>query len=133
MGKHLTYFYRQTKLFKNKKPENKGNLHFDYTLLMESIGNNANIFDELLEAIYLQFSQDLKILQKAITEQNLPEIKRIIHSIKGAALNMWFSQMAELAIELELNLDKGDFGELQGLYNHLAMEWEYVQTLLKNM
>ena len=68
LGKHLSYFYRQTKLEKGEIAGNKANLHFDRALLMESIGNDKDIFDELLEAIYLQFNNDLKILKKAIKD-----------------------------------------------------------------
>ena len=133
LGKHLSYFYRKSKREKGENPANKANLHFDKALLMESIGNDPIIFDELLEAIYLQFNHDLKVLKRAIKEQDLSVIKKTAHSIKGASLNMWFSQMAETAIELELNLDKGDFGELNGIFKELALEWDIVQSLLKDL
>ncbi len=131
--KHLNHLYQQHDQVKKRNSEKKGNLHFDKSLLMESIGNNQVIFDELLEAIYHQFSHDLEDLEKAIQDRNLFDIKKTAHSIKGASLNMWFSQMAELAIELELNLDKGDVQELDEIYNQLRTEWEYVQKLLQNI
>ena len=94
-------------------------------------GNSQIIFDKLLEAAYIQFSHDLKVLRTAITDQNLSLIQKTAHSIKGASLNMWFSHLAELAMEFELNLDKEHFVDLNMIYEELVQEWELVQILLK--
>jgi HPt (histidine-containing phosphotransfer) domain-containing protein len=99
-------------------------------MVMESIGNNQLIYEELLEAVQFQFAQDIAILQKALGERNLSDIKKAAHSLKGASLNMWFNKMAELAIEFELYLDKDHFSELDDLFNDLVLEWEQIQTIL---
>ena len=131
LEKYLNYFSGEATILMGKEIESQGNIHFDRMMVMESIGNSEAIFAELLEAIELQFGQDIELLGKAIDHQNLLEIKMIAHSIKGASLNMWFNKMAELAIEFELYLDKDHFSELDNLYKALILEWEIVQDLLK--
>ncbi len=131
LDKYLAQFYRESKEVGERVIESKVNFHFDRATLMESIGNSQIIFDKLLEAAYIQFSHDLKVLRTAITDQNLSLIQKTAHSIKGASLNMWFSHLAELAMEFELNLDKEHFVDLNMIYEELVQEWELVQILLK--
>ena len=126
------YLHSQNNISKIKErtPDNSGNIHFDRMMVLESIGNSQEILDELLEAAQIQFAQDIALLGKAIEEQNLPDIKMIAHSIKGASLNMYFNKIAELAIEFELYLDKDHFSELNDLFAALVVEWKHLQALL---
>ena len=131
LDKYLNYFSRETPTGIANEIETQGNIHFDRIMVLEGIGYSNTIFNELIEAVELQFGQDIDLLGKAIDQRNLPEIKRIAHSIKGASLNMWFNKMAELAIEFELYLDKDYIGELNDLFKELVSEWEVVKDLLK--
>lgn len=131
LSKHLAHFYQQSDKTRKKKSEDIGNIHFDRSMLMESIGDNSTLCSELLEAVQKQFERDLKLLREAISERNLPAIKVVSHSIKGACLNLWFTKMAELAIEFELYLDKDHFSELEELFEAFMLEWVTVQVLIK--
>lgn len=108
-------------------------LHFDKKTFMESIGNSQTFFDELLEFVPIQFSSDLELLEKAIIERNLADIKKAAHSIKGASLNMCFVQLAELASEIEVGCIEDHLENLDVVFNRLTLEWRELQEVLKNM
>jgi len=131
LEKYLNYFPQETSNEVAKTVENQGNIHFDRIMVMEGIGSNEMIFDELLSAVESQFGQDIELLGRAIEHRNIADIKRIAHSIKGASLNMWFNKMAELAIEFELYLDKDHITELNDLYQDLVLEWKIVLDILR--
>ena len=98
---------------------------------MSSIGENSELCEELLQAVIVQITKDSELLKKAIADRNLPLIKSVAHSIKGACLNMWFHKMAELAIEFELYLDKDHFIELEELFEALMVEWAQVKLIIE--
>ena len=130
LSKHLTSFYKESRNMDESLTENHGNIHFDRSTLMESIGNDENIYKEILSEVQKQFRHDLTLLQTAIDARNLSDIKKYAHSIKGASLNMWFNKMAELAIEFELNLENYQWEEFEELIKDLFSEWEQVRLLL---
>ncbi len=132
LGKHLPGVFMKPNDIVETIIEPKDNIHFNRILLMESIDNNPDIFVEIIEIVKLQFAKDFKTLNRAICEKNLPEIKTIAHSIKGAALNMWFNKMAEIAVRFEMYLDKDDSSQLDDVFKDLVLEWELVQLLLHN-
>ena len=133
LRKHLTNFNQppnhSTKVFSQEKALP----HFDQIKLMESIGNSRVIAGELLEVVPGQFNHEIASLRKAIGNRDLSEIKMIAHSIKGASLNMWFNQMAELSNEIELYLDQDHFEELEKIADELVLEWDLIQILIKEI
>lgn len=125
----------------DKRPENsdekdsidKVNLHFDKKTFMDNIGNSQPIYDELIELAPKQFSSDLAILEKAISELNFVVIKTAAHSIKGAALNMCFLQLAEIAKKIESSIDNDKNPETLSLVFHdMILEWKQLQLILMN-
>jgi len=114
---------------------NPGNVgqHFDKETFLENIGNSQVIYDELIEVVPEQFAFDFAMLEKAVKEQNLADFKKATHSIKGASLNMCFIQLAEMAKEIELNIDKNPVENLNLAFNDMASEWRQIQLILKVM
>ncbi len=131
--KHLTNFNQQTNHSIKVLSQEKVLPHFDQIKLMESIGNSRVIAGELLEVVPEQFNQEIASLRKAIGNRDLSEIKMVAHSIKGASLNMWFNQMAELSNEIELYLDQDHFAELEKIADELVLEWDLIQILIKEI
>ena len=109
------------------------NLHFDKTMLMENIGSSQAILDELLEVVPIQFSSDFELLEKSISERNLPDIKKAAHSIKGASLNMCFMQLAELAKGIETAIDVNQTETLELIFKDLISEWEQVKLIINKL
>jgi CheY-like chemotaxis protein/HPt (histidine-containing phosphotransfer) domain-containing protein len=109
------------------------NLHFDKTMLMENIGSSQAILDELLEVVPIQFSSDFELLEKSISERNLPDIKKAAHSIKGASLNMCFMQLAELAKGIETAIVVNQTETLELIFKDLISEWEQVKLIINKL
>jgi len=107
--------------------------HFDKKTFLENIGSSQAIYDELIEVVPEQFAIDFAMLEKAAKEQNLTDFKKATHSIKGASLNMCFTQLAEMAKEFELNIDNTPVENLTQGYNDMFSEWEQIQLILKGM
>ena len=131
LGTHLAQFYKQSAVINKKSITQSVDIHFDREMLMSSIGENSELCEELLQAVIVQITKDSELLKKAIADRNLPLIKSVAHSIKGACLNMWFHKMAELAIEFELYLDKDHFIELEELFEALMVEWAQVKLIIE--
>jgi len=108
-------------------------LHFDKNTFMENVGNSQSIFNELIEFVPEQFAADFAMLEKAVKEQNLADFKKAVHSIKGASLNMCFIQLAELAKEIELNIDETPVENFNLPFNDMASEWRQIQLILKGL
>jgi CheY-like chemotaxis protein len=127
---HLTSFTEKAGIPSGKTSSTGTILHFDEQMLMENIDNSQIVLNELLDVVPLQFSYDMEALGKAIAEKDLAEIKRATHSIKGASLNMCFIQLAELAKEIELNIERHKMEKLDALFHELVLEWEKIQLII---
>jgi CheY-like chemotaxis protein/HPt (histidine-containing phosphotransfer) domain-containing protein len=107
--------------------------HFDIGNLMENIGNNKTLLKELIEIVPEQFSNDLAALKKAFDTSNREDIKKVAHSIKGAAFSMCFNQLAQITQELEQEVYNNDMDEMIKKYNSLLMEWRHIVMVLKGL
>ena len=107
--------------------------HFDIGNLMENIGNNKTLLKELIEIVPEQFSNDLAALKKAFDASNREDIKKVAHSIKGAAFSMCFNQLAQITQELEQEVYNNDMDEMIKKYNSLLMEWRHIVMVLKGL
>jgi len=132
LEKHLNLIDRKTDIPADIILTNSDALHFDKAMFMENIGNSQAIYDELLEVVPIQFSADLSLLEKAIGERNLADIKKAAHSIKGSSLNMCFIKLAGLAKEIESDISEDHLEKLDAVYNDLISEWKLLQLVLEN-
>jgi CheY-like chemotaxis protein len=133
LEKHLNLIDRKTDIPSDIILTNNDTLHFDKAMFMENIGNSQAIYDELLEVVPIQFSADLSMLETAISERNLSDIKKAAHSIKGSSLNMCFIKLAELAKEIESDINEDRLENLDAVFNDLVSEWKLIQLVLKGM
>jgi HPt (histidine-containing phosphotransfer) domain-containing protein len=87
----------------------------------------------LIEIVPEQFSNDFAALKKAFDASNKEDIKKVAHSIKGAAFSMCFNQLAQITQELEQEVYNNDMDEMIKKYNSLLMEWRHIVMLLKGL
>ena len=107
--------------------------HFDLVDLMENIGNNRILLKELIEIVPDQFSNDFASLKRAMDLNNKDEIKKVAHSLKGAAFSMCFNQLAQMTQEFEQDAINDDFGDIFEKYNSIMLEWEHIVVVLKGL
>lgn len=133
LEKYLTPDSPQTEISIVEVSSVNAGQHFDKKTFLENIGNSQTIYDELIEVVPEQFTIDFAMLEKAAKEQNLTDFKKATHSIKGASLNMCFTNLAELAKEIELKIDDTPLENLSLAFNDMFSEWEQIQLILKGM
>jgi CheY-like chemotaxis protein len=129
---NLDKFFHQAKDGKDQFRLDQLNSHFDKDSLMENIGQSQHLLEELMTVVAGQFSSDMELLSEAIAVKDLIRIKQLAHSIKGAALNMYFNRLAEIALAIELDFSDDDFDKIAEKYLELTFEWECVLQILSD-
>ena len=133
LEKYLHSFHQQSDYSTKEIIEKNTDLHFDDKMLLKNIGYDKALFKELLNEVPNQFSHDIALLGKAVSERNFENIKIVAHSIKGASLGICFYQMAEIAKEIEFCVSNNDLENLDIRFNEITLEWEQIQSILKKM
>jgi PAS domain S-box-containing protein len=133
LEKYLRSFHQQSDYSTNEIIEKNADLHFDDKMLLKNIGYDKALFKELLDEVPNQFSRDITLLQEAVSKRNIENIKTIAHTIKGASLGMCFTQMAEIAKEIEICVTNNDLVNLDIKITEITFEWEQIQSILKKM
>jgi CheY-like chemotaxis protein len=126
LEKHL-FFDSKINKNMNKGIENDESLHFDKPLLLQRIDNDFELLEKLFDSVLSQIPLCLEILVEAVQQENLDEIKDVVHKIKGVSLNMCFNHLAELAIEMELNPNY-DHKKQSLIINAMVIEWEEIKS-----
>ena len=75
----------------------------DFMELAEKLGLEENEFLELVELLVEQSTSDLSRLESAIDQPDVKEVVEAAHSIKGAAGNLGFMEIYEIAKGVEMD------------------------------
>ncbi|MCK4389086.1 MAG: Hpt domain-containing protein [Desulfobacterales bacterium] len=73
----------------------------DFTKLAEDLGLDEDEFWELVELFLETSASDLGRLQSAIDRGDIQQTVEAVHSVKGAAANLGFEEIYELAKGVE--------------------------------
>jgi PAS domain S-box-containing protein len=103
--------------------------HFDKTAF------EADVDDEdVVEEIILHAKQDIprKIvsLENSLRNNSLEKAAKVVHSIKGTALSMRCSRLAELSNETEQLIRSGSTEEAGRMFEKIKSEWQVLVPLL---
>ncbi len=98
----------------------------DFEYLASRLGLDKEDFLELSELFVTTTQADLEKIRKAMADSDSSAAAAAAHSIKGAAANLGFEAMAELAKTMEF---KGKDGSLEGFDAHVAELEGHVQAL----
>ena len=78
----------------------------DFFGLADRLGLEEDEFLELAELFIETSASDLSKLQSAIEQKDMQEVVKSSHSIKGASGNLGFTDIFEVAKEIETNARK---------------------------
>ncbi len=98
----------------------------DFEYLASRLGLDKEDFLELSELFVTTTQTDLDKIRSAMADDNAMDAAAAAHSIKGAAANLGFEAMAELAKIMEF---KGKDGSLEGYDAHVSELEGHVQAL----
>lgn len=102
---------------------------FDKKELLERVGNDEALYRKLF-SISSDIGNHLSLLDVSIHENNPDNIKKAAHKIKGAACNMSFVRLSEIAKTVEQNA----FSNVEyvvRLKDEISQEWEKIREIIK--
>ncbi|MBX7173839.1 MAG: response regulator [Pyrinomonadaceae bacterium] len=101
-------------------------------LEIESRGEQ-NFVKEMLK-IYLNHTEtELSALQKAFEEKNLELIRLKAHSLKGSSGNMGVNHLFQQFTELEDEVRKQNFSEIENIINQILQEFTELKTKVSHL
>jgi len=80
----------------------------DFKLMASSLGFGERDFLELVELLVTVSLSDLSAIEDGLAQGNSHKISQAAHSIKGAAGNLGFGEIAAMAEEMESLANRGD-------------------------
>lgn len=103
-------------------------IHFEKDALLAKIGNNMELFENLMQLAKIEYPKYFENIEGALIESNYKQIRSIAHTLKGSALNMEFIRLGELAKELERDAEnKSKVIVLQSL---IDTEWKDLLAII---
>ncbi|MEA2103705.1 MAG: Hpt domain-containing protein [Candidatus Cloacimonadota bacterium] len=107
--------------------------YFDHDALVERLGGNEEIVEELMQTFLESTEEDLETLSNLIENENSKEISIVAHKLKGRILNMSMSKEASDAAKfLELNADKMTVEEMKAKSSIVEKIFLQIKKLYKN-
>lgn len=104
-------------------------LHFDREHLMNNVGGSKELYESLITTAIMSFTRDLEDIMSSFSENDMDNIKSIIHRTKGTALNIGFNGLANLSTEIEQAVDT-DYADIPGLLEKMRSDIEYLRGYL---
>ncbi len=98
--------------------------------IAESIGLSRQVVLELLALFVTTSRADLTRIEQAIGKGNLAEVSETAHSLKGAALNFEFYDIASAARDLETAARLRALGDASGSLEHIH---DRVETIARSI
>ena len=80
----------------------------DFKKYGETLGLDEDEFTELVELFLDTCVDDLKKLDAAVSVVNADEVAKAAHSMKGAAGNLGFLELSDIARSIEINAQAGN-------------------------
>mgnify|MGYP006292440215 FL=1 len=96
------------------------------------VGGDENIYNELMELFLQSSSEQIDELKEAVRKRESDEIKRLAHSIKGAAANLGILHVQKTAYDLELIGAENRIQEASKSLNSLIKELERFKNFWSN-
>lgn len=104
----------------SSKPHNNEPL-FVAESLLSRLMDDHDLVKQVLDACTVELSSNLDLFQQRLSEGNVEEARRMIHTIKGSAKNTDLRSLATLSSEIEDDLRDGDLEKARGLATELSL------------
>lgn len=101
---------------------------FDPALALEMLGDDQELFAELLELFMTEAQSWIADIDRAIKVQNAANLNIAGHKFKGAAANLGAKMISETAFELELSGRNSDFVTASDALSRLLRQYDMLKT-----
>ena len=92
---------------------------FDLDELMERVQEDKELLVELLDIFVDDFAKKRKLLEQALADDDIEQIKGIAHSLKGASGNISAKILRANFIKLEEVIANKGLGEIKNVFQNL--------------
>jgi len=86
-------------------------LLFDRNTLLERVGNDRALVEQLMSLYVKQLSQILLSLQKAVDLENKKLVLSLAHKVKGSSVTICCNLIAQKAMQIEDHLKNNNFNK----------------------
>ena len=107
--------------------EDKSQLVVDEQGALRRVGDDRELYNELMEMFLDQSSRQLEQLKEAIKNNSADSVEKLAHSIKGAAANLGVLLVQQSAFNLERIGNQNKMEQAEPSLNKLAFELERVK------
>lgn len=105
---------------------------FDPSQLLNELGEEWELLEEILGIFQESTASDLKLLREAIGSGNSDQAIRRAHKIKGAAANINAEGVRKAACDIETAVMAGCTQETAALIENLIQEFDTLTQLLRD-
>ncbi len=103
---------------------------FDYERSLARLGGNPDLFGEIVVLFLEDAPQLLTRAREGLDHQDLPELERAAHSLKGLSVNFDATQLAAASARLEQLAREHDFDRAAACFPELEREFTRLQREL---
>ena len=111
--------------------EKKTALIFDPSYLLNELGEEWELLEEILGIFQESTASDLESLREAIASDNSDQTIRQAHKIKGAAANINAEGVRKAASDIEMAARADNMDKIDDFLKCLSQEFETLTELLK--
>lgn len=94
---------------------------------LRSLGGKE-FLEELLEQYIMSLDKSIQDLRQSLENNNEKQVGYIVHSLKGASVNLGLIPLSEMFIRLDALAKEGKFSEIESEYKKLE---DYLPALKK--
>jgi PAS domain S-box-containing protein len=104
----------------------------DLSGIMLIANNDQKLVDELIQIFLSSYPSQLKEIDLALKNENTIELKKSVHSFKGAISNFGTSTAFELTLRLEKMAKEKNLNDANKIFNELNKEMDKIAHFLEN-
>ena len=116
-----------------KADEEDTALIFDPSHLLNELGEEWELLEEILGIFQESTASDLESLRKAIVSGNSDQTIRWAHKIKGSAANINAEGVRKAACDIETSVRAGSMKETNALMENLFQQFDTLTQLLRSL
>ncbi|MDA0660453.1 MAG: Hpt domain-containing protein [Planctomycetota bacterium] len=104
---------------------------FDKAELLQRAGGDVDIADEILALCPGELAKMLHELESAVTQQDLEQVQRIAHRLKGTLGNLGAARAFEMTQHLEELAGNGALGQVENQFPAFRIQVERVRLAIE--
>jgi two-component system sensor histidine kinase BarA len=102
----------------------------DESVLLDFSDGDFSVIEKFIGLFMEESTKEISLLEKAMEDQDITEVEKLAHSIKGAAAEVGGKRLSAMARNMEKAAESIDLLLCQAMLEPLKTEWENVKKVL---